>query len=152
MKEQGGFLTYDDLARHHSEWVDPVTRATGDTTYRRLDLWYRTTLQMLNILEGYDIAAMGFGSWHIYITLLKPKNWHTRTGHDIIPIWIIWFAGRKAYFRTICGNTQKAITRIEQLRDMMPGLNLTNTIYLTVADKAGRHGFAYSGRNYRGMG
>jgi gamma-glutamyltranspeptidase len=29
IKEQGGFLSYEDLASHHSEWVDPVS-----TNYR----------------------------------------------------------------------------------------------------------------------
>ena len=64
MKKQGGFLTYDDMYRHHSEWVEPVS-----TTYRGYEVWELppngqgiAALQMLNILEGYDIAAMGFGS------------------------------------------------------------------------------------------
>ncbi|MGB4293895.1 MAG: gamma-glutamyltransferase, partial [Bacteroidales bacterium] len=34
MKKQGGFLSYDDLARHHSEWVEPVS-----TTYRGYEVW-----------------------------------------------------------------------------------------------------------------
>ena len=29
MKSQGGFLTYDDMARHHSEWIEPVSTHTG---------------------------------------------------------------------------------------------------------------------------
>ena len=64
MKKQGGFLSYDDLSRHHSEWVEPVS-----TTYRGYEVWELppngqgiAALQMLNILEGFDIASMGFGS------------------------------------------------------------------------------------------
>ena len=64
MKKQGGFLSYDDLYRHHSEWVEPIS-----TTYRGYEVWELppngqgiAALQMLNILEGYDIADMGFGS------------------------------------------------------------------------------------------
>jgi len=34
MKQNGGFLTYDDLSRHHSEWVEPVS-----TNYRGYDIW-----------------------------------------------------------------------------------------------------------------
>jgi gamma-glutamyltranspeptidase/glutathione hydrolase len=34
IKEQGGFLSYEDLANHHSEWVDPVS-----TNYRGYDVW-----------------------------------------------------------------------------------------------------------------
>ena len=33
MKSQGGFLTYDDMARHTSEWVEPVS-----STYRGYDI------------------------------------------------------------------------------------------------------------------
>ena len=54
MKEQDGFLSYDDLARHRSEWVEPVS-----TNYRGYDVWELppngqgiAALQILNILEG----------------------------------------------------------------------------------------------------
>jgi len=64
MKEQGGFLSYDDLAGHTSEWVEPVR-----SNYRGYDVWELppngqgiAALQILNIMEGYDVAAMGFGS------------------------------------------------------------------------------------------
>ena len=64
MKDQGGFLSYEDLASHHSEWVEPVS-----TNYRGYDVWEFppngqgiATLQILNILELYDIKSMGFGS------------------------------------------------------------------------------------------
>jgi gamma-glutamyltranspeptidase / glutathione hydrolase len=53
MKKQGGFLSYDDMYRHHSEWVEPVS-----TTYRGYEVWELppngqgiAALQMLNILE-----------------------------------------------------------------------------------------------------
>ena len=70
MKKQGGFLTFDDMSRHHSEWVEPVS-----TLYRGYKIWELppnsqgiTALQMLNILEGYDFESAGFGSAdHIHI-------------------------------------------------------------------------------------
>jgi len=70
MKEQGGFLTYDDMSRHHSEWIEPVS-----TLYRGYEVWELppncqgiTALQILNILEGYDIESIGFGSVdHIHL-------------------------------------------------------------------------------------
>lgn len=34
MKEQGGFLSYEDLAAHKSEWVEPIS-----TNYRGYDVW-----------------------------------------------------------------------------------------------------------------
>jgi gamma-glutamyltranspeptidase/glutathione hydrolase len=64
MKEQGGFLTADDLAAHRSDWVDPVS-----VNYRGYDVWEIpppgqgiAALQILNVLEGYDLKAMGRGS------------------------------------------------------------------------------------------
>jgi gamma-glutamyltranspeptidase/glutathione hydrolase len=64
VKEHGGFLTASDLAEHHSEWVTPVS-----TTYRGHTVWELppngqgiAALQMLNLLEAYDLKKMGFGS------------------------------------------------------------------------------------------
>lgn len=64
MQANGGFISYEDLAEHDSEWVEPVS-----TNYRGYDVWELppngqgiAALQMLNLLEPYDIAAMGFGS------------------------------------------------------------------------------------------
>ena len=60
MKENGGFLSYEDLVAHHSEWVSPVS-----SNYRGYDVWELppngqgiATLQILNILEGFDIKSM----------------------------------------------------------------------------------------------
>jgi gamma-glutamyltranspeptidase / glutathione hydrolase len=64
MKANGGYLTAADLAAHRAEWVEPVS-----TNYRGYDVWELppntqgvAALQMLNILEPYDLKSMGFGS------------------------------------------------------------------------------------------
>ncbi len=64
VREQGGFLSRRDFEEHTSEWVEPIS-----TNYRGYDVWElppngqgTAVLQMLNILENYDIANMGFGS------------------------------------------------------------------------------------------
>ena len=64
MKRNGGFLTAEDLAAHHSEWVEPVS-----TSYRGYDVWELppngqgiAALEMLNLLEGFDVKSMGFGT------------------------------------------------------------------------------------------
>ena len=76
MAEQGGYLTYDDLAAHRSEWVQPVS-----TNYRGYDVYELppngqgiVALQMLNILEGYDLRKMGFGSVEYLHTLIEAKK------------------------------------------------------------------------------
>jgi gamma-glutamyltranspeptidase/glutathione hydrolase len=74
--EQGGFLSYEDLASYEPEWVKPVS-----TSYRGYDVWELppngqgiATLQMLNILEGYDLGRMGFGSPEYIHTLVEAKK------------------------------------------------------------------------------
>ncbi len=64
MKEQGGYLSAGDLAVHKAEWVDPVS-----TDYRGYTVWELppnvqgiAALQILNLLEPYDLSAMRYGS------------------------------------------------------------------------------------------
>ena len=72
----GGFFSLEDFANHSSEWVEPIS-----TTYRGLTMWELppnpqglAALEMLNILEGFDLAAMGRDStdfWHLLIEAKK---------------------------------------------------------------------------------
>src|SRR6266850_1271511 len=61
LRANGGFLSARDLADHKSEWVEPVS-----TNYRGFDVWELppntqgiAALEMLNILEGYDLGRFG---------------------------------------------------------------------------------------------
>jgi len=75
-KKVGGFFSAEDLADHASEWVEPIS-----TTYRGLTVWELppnpqglAALQMLNILENFDLAAMGRDStdfWHVLVEAKK---------------------------------------------------------------------------------
>ncbi len=63
-KRIGGWLSYGDLARHTSEWVEPLS-----TTYRGVGVHAMgantqgvATLQMLNMLEHFDLRGAGFQS------------------------------------------------------------------------------------------
>ncbi|MHB8528011.1 MAG: gamma-glutamyltransferase family protein [Caulobacteraceae bacterium] len=63
-KRIGGWLAKSDLAAHRSQWVEPRS-----TSYRGVDVWALppnsqglSTLQILNILETFDLRAMGFQS------------------------------------------------------------------------------------------
>jgi gamma-glutamyltranspeptidase/glutathione hydrolase len=70
IKEQGGFLSYEDLA-NHSEWVDPVS-----TNYRGYDVNFHQMGRdaALNIIEGYDFSDIPFGSAKHTLST-KLKNW-----------------------------------------------------------------------------
>ncbi len=57
----GGFFTRKDFAEHHSDWVEPIT-----VDYRGYDIYEMppatqgfVALEILKILEGFDLKAMG---------------------------------------------------------------------------------------------
>ena len=63
-KRIGGWLSYEDLKRHRSEWNTPLS-----TTYRGVEVHGMAantqgaaTLQMLNLLELFDMRQLGFQS------------------------------------------------------------------------------------------
>jgi gamma-glutamyltranspeptidase/glutathione hydrolase len=155
MKSQGGFLTYDDLSRHHSEWVEPVK-----SSYRGYDIWELppngqgiATLQILNILEGYDIASMGFGSVeyiHLF-TEAKKLAFEDRAKYYADPVFskvpVEQLISKKyATERRRLINQERA-AMVYDAGMIEPG----NTIYLTVADKYGNM-VSLIQSNYRGMG
>ncbi len=155
MKENGGFLSYDDLANHHSEWVEPIS-----TNYRGYDVWElppngqgTAALQMLNILEAYDIASMGFGSAEYIHVFTEAKK--------------LAFEDRAKYYSDMDFNdipVDKLISKeyANERRNLInPDLAATsypageleqgNTIYMTVADQYGNM-VSLIQSNYRGMG
>ena len=77
MAANGGLITMDDLLAYRTRHTDPVRG-----TYRGHEITgpppgnsgITLIIEMLNILEGYDIASMGFGtseSSHLVLELLK---------------------------------------------------------------------------------
>ncbi|MGH9313626.1 MAG: gamma-glutamyltransferase [Vicinamibacterales bacterium] len=76
MAKREGFLTAEDLAAHRSDWVDPIS-----TSYRGHDVHELppntqgfATLEMLNILEAYDVAALGQNSAAYLHLLVEAKK------------------------------------------------------------------------------
>ncbi|HEX6291698.1 MAG TPA: gamma-glutamyltransferase family protein [Herpetosiphonaceae bacterium] len=74
--QTGGLLTADDLARHASTWVDPIS-----TSYRGYDVWEippngqgLTALIALNLLEGFPLDRFpreSVQSYHLQIEAIK---------------------------------------------------------------------------------
>jgi gamma-glutamyltranspeptidase / glutathione hydrolase len=155
MKKQGGFLTYDDMSRHRSEWVEPVS-----TNYRGYEVWELppngqgiAALQILNILEGYDIAAMGFGSAeyvHLFTEAKKlafedRAKFYADPRFSAIPV-------SQLLSKKYAAERRKLIDRNKAAKIYEPGnIEAANTIYLTVADKYGNM-VSLIQSNYRGMG
>ena len=155
MKEQGGFITYEDLASHTSEWVDPVS-----TNYRGYDVWEIppngqgiAALQILNLMEEYNVTDMGFGSKEYIHTFTEAKKlafedrakYYTDMDFAKVPVQELISKSYAAERRKLI-NPNRAARRITEskLRD-------GDTIYLTVADGEGNM-ISLIQSNYRGMG
>jgi len=75
-RESGGLFTMEDLAEWEVKIEEPVS-----TNYRGIDVYKLTTwtqgpvlLQALNILEGFDLQAMGYNSSRYIHTLYQTMN------------------------------------------------------------------------------
>ncbi|KKL90711.1 hypothetical protein LCGC14_1901980 [marine sediment metagenome] len=155
MKDQGGFLSYDDLASHKSEWVEPLS-----ANYRGYDLWElppngqgTAALQIMNVLEGYDIASMGFGSEeyiHIFVEAKKlayedRAKFYSDPDFNKLPLEELISKEYAAERRDLIDTKRAA--RTYPAGELEQG----NTIYMTVADEQGNM-VSLIQSNYRGMG
>jgi gamma-glutamyltranspeptidase/glutathione hydrolase len=72
-QENGGFFELEDFASHTTEWVEPIS--TDYRGYTVLELPPNgqgiTALIALNVLEGFDLAAMDYGSASYYHLLIE---------------------------------------------------------------------------------
>jgi gamma-glutamyltranspeptidase/glutathione hydrolase len=157
MKAQGGFLSYEDLAGHTSEWVEPVS-----VNYRGYDVWEIpangqgiAALQMLNILEGYDFSKIPFGSpQHVHLFTEAKKlvfedraKFYADPAFAQVPVKGLLSKAYAAQRRALI-DEHRASRRLEAGN---PALKEGDTIYLTTADKDGNM-VSLIQSNYRGMG
>ena len=155
VREQGGFLSMRDFEDHTSEWVEPIS-----TNYRGYDVWElppsgqgTAVLQMLNILENYDIASMGFGSpeyMHHFIEAKKlayedRAKYYSDPDFNKLPI--------EGLISKEYGKQRAELINDNRAARSYPAgeLEQGNTIYLTTADKDGNM-VSLIQSNYRGMG
>ena len=157
MRAHGGFLRKADLEAHTSTWVDPVS-----VNYRGYDVFELppngqgiAALQMLNILEGYDLRGMGWNSpeaLHVMIEAKKlafedrAKFYGDPEFSDIPLEWLLskeYAAERRALI-----DLKRAASRVDAGN---PALQQGDTIYLTTADSEGNM-VSLIQSNYRGMG
>ena len=152
----GGLFSRKDFEDHSSTWVEPVS-----TNYRGYDVWEIppngqgiSALQMLNILEGYDLGKFGFGSadyWHLWLEAKK-----------------LAFADRAKYYadpefskvptaelisKSYAESRRKLISMDKAMDNVQPGDPGLggDTIYLTVVDK-NRNCVSLINSNYLGFG
>ena len=158
MQTNGGFLTATDLAEHKSDWIAPVS-----TNYRGYDVWELppsgqgiAALQILNILEGFDLAGLSVTDPRYVHLLVEAKKlaFEDRARFYADPDFAdVPVAGliSKAYAqqRRELIDLEKAAAEYSHGDPAV--LAEGDTIYLAVAD---RHGTMVSliQSNFRGMG
>ncbi len=137
----GGFLSLKDFTDHSAQWVDPVS-----TNYRGWDIWELppngqgiAVLEMLNLLEPYDLRSLGPGNIEYLHFLVEAKKlafadrakFYSDPEFNDLPIKQLI---SKEYAR-------RQGTRIDRNRaaiDVLAGdprLRHGETVYLTVVDK-----------------
>ncbi len=157
IQANGGFLSAEDMASHKGEWVEPVS-----TNYRGVDLWELppngqgiAALQILNILEAYDLRSMGFGSADYIHHFVEAKKlafedrarFYADPSMVEVPVDELiskpYAAKRRKHL-----NPKRAG---KQVPAGNPALGSGDTIYLCTADEEGNM-VSLIQSNYRGMG
>ena len=157
VQAHGGFLSVEDLAEHRSEWTDPVS-----TNYRGVEVWELVpntqgiaALQILNLLEPYDIGKLGFGSpEHVHLFVEAKKlafedraKYYADPEFAEVPVAELISKEYAKQRRRLIDPT-RAARRVDAGN---PAMREGDTVYLTVADSAGNM-VSLIQSNYRGMG
>src|SRR5689334_17709445 len=157
MKQNGGHLSYEDLAAHQGEWVDPLS-----VDYRGYEVWELppngqgiAVLQTLRLLEGYDLRALGWDSaqWvHLFVEAKKlvfedRARFYADPQFGKQPVKQLLSKEYAAERRKLIDLERAA----KQVPAGNPALDQGDTIYLCTADDAGNM-VSWIQSNYRGMG
>jgi len=156
-EKHGCYLRAKDFNDHTSTWVTPET-----TNYRGYDVWELppngqgiAVLQMLNILEGYDLASMGHNSADYLHTLVEAKKivyedrakFYADPTMADVPIEGLISKAYAAARRKLIDPARA----LKQIDAGDPKLSHGDTVYLTVADND-RNMVSLIQSNYRGFG
>ena len=155
-KRIGGWLSADDLREHQAEWVEPLV-----TKYRGVDVYAMpantqglATLQMLNMIEDFDMRRYGFQSAQSLQVQIEAKRlaYEDRAKYYADPhfakIPIEWL-NSKEYAKE-----RARQIRLDGINDhVSPGQAPSHgdTTYFTTADSSGMM-VSIIQSNFRGMG
>lgn len=140
-EQHGGYFSLRDFADHRSNWIEPIS-----TNYRGYDVWELppngqglAVLEMLNILEQYDIAALGPGHPEYLHLLLEAKKlayadrarFYADPEFSQLPV-------QQLLSKSYAATQAERIDIAQAARDVLPGdpkLIHGDTVYITVVDK-----------------
>ncbi len=136
-----GLFSLRDFADHTSTWVEPVS-----TSYRGYVVWEApppgqgiTTLQMLNILESYDLHKLGADSadyWHLFLEAKKLA--YADRAHYYADPEFAKVPTAELISKKYADQRRKLIDPRKTMADVEPGdprLGKSETVYLCVVDK-----------------
>lgn len=156
VQQAGGCLSEEDLAAHHSTWEEPIS-----TVYRGIRVWEcppngqgLTALLALNILEGFDLAALPPLSdrrLHLMIEATRlafaDTRWYvTDPTFSSIPLAEL-LSKEYAATRRVLIDPEQANLRFEH-SDLRTS---AGTVYLSVVDGEG-NACSFINSNYMGFG
>ncbi len=140
-QSHGGYLSLEDFADHKDEWVDPIS-----TNYRGYDVWELppngqgiAALEMLNVLERFNLSALGPGSaeyLHLFTEAKKlafadRAKFYADPAFEKMPV--------KELISKEYGKKQAARIDLKKAAEDVPAgdprLAFGDTIYLSVVDK-----------------
>jgi gamma-glutamyltranspeptidase/glutathione hydrolase len=153
----GGLFTLKDFYDHTSTWVEPVS-----TNYRGYEVWEIpppgqgiATLQILNLLEGYDLKQMKATSaeyWHLFVEA-KKLAFADRAKYYADPAFAK-VPTRELISKEYAAQRRKLIQPDKAMTDVAAGdvkLSVSETAYLCVVDKD-RNCVSLIQSNYNGFG
>jgi gamma-glutamyltranspeptidase/glutathione hydrolase len=156
-QKTGGLFTLDDFAAHRSEWVEPLS-----TDYRGVRVFELppngqgiTALMLLNILENFDLRAMGRDSADFWHTMVEAKKLAYEDRARFIadpafhPTSVDWLLS-KDYARERARQIDRA-RAAERIDAGHPPVASGDTTYLAVADGDGNM-VSLIQSNYSGFG
>jgi gamma-glutamyltranspeptidase/glutathione hydrolase len=137
----GGVLTEDDLINYQAEWVEPLSVDYHGYTFHEIPPNGQglTALLALNIVSGFDLKAMGYGTADYYHTLIEAIKLAFADA-------LAYIADPKQAAVPLAALLSDSYTKerqslISALRACPPQhgqpLRHGDTVYLTVADKEG---------------
>lgn len=156
-QSRGGFFSLADFENHASDWVQPVS-----TGYRGYDVWELppngqgiAALQMLNVLEPFDLKSMGTGSaeyLHLFVEAKKlafadRAKFYADMSMADVPLEAL-ISKEYAAQRAARIDRERAATDVPAGD---PKLQHGDTVYLTVVDKD-RNCCSFIQSNYYGFG
>lgn len=156
MRENGGYLRKEDFEKHTSTWVEPVS-----VNYRGYDVYELppngqgiAALQMLQMLEEFDLSEMGFGSEEALHKMTEVKKlafedrakFYADQAFEDVPVQKLI---SKEYAKKRLENISNYAS--DNVKPGMSVLEEGDTIYLTTADSEGNM-VSLIQSNYRGMG